>query len=215
MTRRLTPSLHCSGKGSDWFNRRPRKLPRRCVRAPVAEAITLPKKANKDILDVWWDQAFPTPPSAVTATTSSSLPIWRLEGSDQHRSWFMSSLMTSVGAYGTAPYKAVVSGFTLDSQGRKMSKSLGNVIDLEQGMRHPRCRRHAPVGLSVDTSNDVTCDGGISHVGEAYRKIRNTLRFLLGEIEGRFDPATDAVATEELAGYDKLALAVCARYTRS
>ena len=132
-----------------------------------------------------------------------------LEGSDQHRGWFMSSLMTSVGAYGTAPYKAVVSqGFTLDGQGRKMSKSLGNVIDPNK-----ECdTRGADVMRlwvsSVDTSNDVTCDGEIlSHVGEAYRKIRNTLRFLLGEIEGRFDPATDAVAVDELAGYDKLALA--------
>ena len=136
-------------------------------------------------------------------------PASYLEGSDQHRGWFMSSLMTSVGAYGTAPYKAVVSqGFTLDGQGRKMSKSLGNVIDPNK-----ECdTRGADVMRlwvsSVDTSNDVTCDGEIlSHVGEAYRKIRNTLRFLLGEIEGRFDPATDAVATEELAGYDKLALA--------
>ena len=121
----------------------------------------------------------------------------------------MTSLTTSVGAYGTAPYKAVVSqAFTLDGQGRKMSKSLGNVIDPNK-----ECdTRGADVMRlwvsSVDTSNDVTCDGEIlSHVGEAYRKIRNTLRFLLGEIEGRFDPATDAVATEELAGYDKLALA--------
>ena len=190
-------------KGSDcWFTDDPASY--------LGDACVCPKcgghhlKANKDILDVWWDSG------VCKHRDNLEFPAdMYLEGSDQHRGWFMSSLMTSVGAYGTAPYKAVVSqGFTLDGQGRKMSKSLGNVIDPNK-----ECdTRGADVMRlwvsSVDTSNDVTCDGEIlSHVGEAYRKIRNTLRFLLGEIEGRFDPATDAVATEELAGYDKLALA--------
>ena len=122
-----------------------------------------------------------------------------LEGSDQHRGWFMSSLMTSVGAYGVAPYKNVVSqGFTLDGQGRKMSKSLGNVIDPNK-----ECATRGADVLrlwvaSVDTSVDVPCDDKIlNQVGDAYRKIRNTIRFLLGELEGQFDPATDAVAIED------------------
>ena len=195
-------------KGSDaWFTDAPENY--------LGEACVCPKcgghhlKANKDILDVWWDSGVSHTAVCKHRDNLEFPADMYLEGSDQHRGWFMSSLMTSVGAYGTAPYKAVVSqGFTLDGQGRKMSKSLGNVIDPNK-----ECdTRGADVMRlwvsSVDTSNDVTCDDEIlSHVGEAYRKIRNTLRFLLGEIEGRFDPATDAVATEELAGYDKLALA--------
>ncbi len=132
-----------------------------------------------------------------------------LEGSDQHRGWFMSSLMTSVAAYGVAPYRSVVSqGFTLDGRAARCSKSLGNVID-----PNAECdSRGADVMRlwvsSVDTSTDVPCDDAIlGHVGEAYRKIRNTLRFLLGEIEGQFDPATDAVALDELLPYDRLTLA--------
>ena len=195
-------------KGSDcWFTDDPASY--------LGDACVCPKcgghhlKANKDILDVWWDSGVSHTAVCKHRDNLEFPADMYLEGSDQHRGWFMSSLMTSVGAYGTAPYKAVVSqGFTLDGQGRKMSKSLGNVIDPNK-----ECdTRGADVMRlwvsSVDTSNDVTCDGEIlSHVGEAYRKIRNTLRFLLGEIEGCFDPATDAVATEELAGYDKLALA--------
>ena len=195
-------------KGSDcWFTDDPASY--------LGDACVCPKcgghhlKANKDILDVWWDSGVSHTAVCKHRDNLEFPADMYLEGSDQHRGWFLSSLMTSVGAYGTAPYKAVVSqGFTLDGQGRKMSKSLGNVIDPNK-----ECdTRGADVMRlwvsSVDTSNDVTCDGEIlSHVGEAYRKIRNTLRFLLGEIEGRFDPATDAVATEELAGYDKLALA--------
>ena len=195
-------------KGSDcWFTDDPASyLGDACV-CPKCDGHHL--KANKDILDVWWDSGVSHTAVCKHRDNLEFPADMYLEGSDQHRGWFMSSLMTSVGAYGTAPYKAVVSqGFTLDGQGRKMSKSLGNVIDPNK-----ECdTRGADVMRlwvsSVDTSNDVTCDGEIlSHVGEAYRKIRNTLRFLLGEIEGRFDPATDAVATEELAGYDKLALA--------
>ena len=195
-------------KGSDcWFTDDPASY--------LGDACVCPKcgghhlKANKDILDVWWDSGVSHTAVCKHRDNLEFPADMYLEGSDQHRGWFMSSLMTSVGAYGTAPYKAVVSqGFTLDGQGRKMSKSLGNVIDPNK-----ECdTRGADVMRlwvsSVDTSNDVTCDGEIlSHVGEAYRKIRNTLRFLLGEIEGRFDPATDAVALDDLAGYDKLALA--------
>ena len=195
-------------KGSDcWFTDDPASY--------LGDACVCPKcgghhlKANKDILDVWWDSGVSHTAVCKHRDNLEFPADMYLEGSDQHRGWFMSSLMTSVGAYGTAPYKAVVSqGFTLDGQGRKMAKSLGNVIDPNK-----ECdTRGADVMRlwvsSVDTSNDVTCDGEIlSHVGEAYRKIRNTLRFLLGEIEGRFDPATDAVAVDDLAGYDKLALA--------
>ncbi len=195
-------------KGSDcWFTDDPKDY--------LGDACVCPKcgghnlKANKDILDVWWDSGVSHTAVCKHRDNLVFPANMYLEGSDQHRGWFMSSLMTSVGAYGIAPYKSVVSqGFTLDGQGRKMSKSLGNVIDPNK-----ECdQRGADVMRlwvsSVDTSNDVPCDDSIlSHVGEAYRKIRNTLRFLLGELEGQFDPATDAVALDELLAYDQLALA--------
>ncbi|WP_035433637.1 isoleucine--tRNA ligase [Atopobium sp. oral taxon 199] len=195
-------------KGSDaWFTDDPASY--------LGDACTCPQcgghhlKANKDILDVWWD-------SGVSHTAvCKHRPELRfpadmyLEGSDQHRGWFMSSLMTSVGAYDMAPYKAVVSqGFTLDGQGRKMSKSLGNVIDPNEVC----AERGADVlrlwVASVDTSNDVPCDDAIlTQVGDAYRRFRNTIRFLLGELEGQFNPATDAVPVAKLTAYDRLVLA--------
>ena len=195
-------------KGSDaWFTDAPESY--------LGEACVCPKcgghhlKADKDILDVWWDSGVSWKAVCEYRPELEYPADVYLEGSDQHRGWFMSSLMTSVAAYGVAPYRSVVSqGFTLDGQGRKMSKSLGNVID-----PNAECdSRGADVMRlwvsSVDTSTDVPCDDAIlGHVGEAYRKIRNTLRFLLGEIEGQFDPATDAVALDELLPYDRLTLA--------
>lgn len=195
-------------KGSDaWFTDDPASyLGQSCV-CPKCGGHHL--KANSDILDVWWDSGV-SHTAVCRHRDNLKFPAdMYLEGSDQHRGWFMSSLMTSVGAYGVAPYKSVVSqGFTLDGQGRKMSKSLGNVID-----PNAECDTRGADILrlwvtSVDTSNDIPCDDSIlDHVGEAYRRFRNTLRFLLGEIEGQFDPATDAVPYDELTPYDKLTLA--------
>ena len=195
-------------KGSDaWFTDDPK--------AYLGDACVCPKcgghnlKANKDILDVWWDSGVSHTAVCKHRPNLKFPADMYLEGSDQHRGWFMSSLMTSVGAYGVAPYKSVVSqGFTLDGQGRKMSKSLGNVID-----PNAVCAERGADVLrlwvaSVDTSTDVPCDDAIlSQVGDPYRRFRNTLRFLLGELEGQFDPATDAVAVADLEEYDRLVLA--------
>lgn len=195
-------------KGSDcWFTDDPASY--------LGDACVCPKcgghhlKANRDILDVWWDSGV-SHTAVCRHRDNLQFPAdMYLEGSDQHRGWFMSSLMTSVGAYGVAPYKSVVSqGFTLDGKGRKMSKSLGNVID-----PNAECDTRGADILrlwvsSVDTSTDVPCDDSIlEHVGDAYRKIRNTFRFLLGELEGQFDLATDGLAVDELLPYDRLALA--------
>ena len=195
-------------RGSDcWFTEDPASY--------LGDACVCPKcgghhlKTNKDILDVWWDSGV-SHTAVCRHRDNLQFPAdMYLEGSDQHRGWFMSSLMTSVGAYGVAPYKSVVSqGFTLDGKGRKMSKSLGNVID-----PNAECDTRGADILrlwvsSVDTSTDVPCDDSIlEHVGDAYRKIRNTLRFLLGELEGQFDLAADGLPVEGLLPYDRLALA--------
>ena len=203
-------------KGSDcWFTDDPASY--------LGDACVCPKcgghhlKANKDILDVWWDSGVSHTAVCKHRDNLHFPADMYLEGSDQHRGWFMSSLMTSVGAYGVAPYKSVVSqGFTLDGQGRKMSKSLGNVIDPNKVCDERGADVLRLWLASVDTSVDVPCDDAIlGHVGEAYRRFRNTYRFLLGEIEGQFDPETDAVpfdelepkAVEDAFRYDKLVLA--------
>ena len=195
-------------KGSDaWFTEDPASY--------LGDACVCPKcgshnlKANTDILDVWWDSGVSHTAVCKHRGYLKFPADMYLEGSDQHRGWFMSSLMTSVGAYDVAPYKSIVSqGFTLDGQGRKMSKSLGNVIDPNK-----ECDTRGADVLrlwvaSVDTSTDVPCDDTIlDHVGDAYRKIRNTFRFLLGEIENQFDPATQGVPVSELTAYDRITLA--------
>ena len=195
-------------QGSDhWFTDDPASyLGDACV-CPSCGSHNL--KADRDILDVWWDSGVSHTAVCRHRDYLAFPADVYLEGSDQHRGWFMSALMTSVGAYGVAPYKAVISqGFTLDEYGRKMSKSLGNVID-----PNVECDKRGADILrlwvaSVDTSVDVPCGPKIlNQVGDAYRKLRNTIRFLLGELEGQFDPATQAVPVDQLLPYDRLALA--------
>ena len=133
-----------------------------------------------------------------------------LEGSDQHRGWFQSSLLTSMGAYGIAPFKAVVSqGFVLDGKGNKMSKSLGNVIDPNKVCDSQGADIIRLWVSSVDSSQDVSCDMEIlKRVGDAYRRFRNTYRFLLGELEDQFT-ADDIVAIDDMLEYDKIGRASC------
>jgi isoleucyl-tRNA synthetase len=136
-----------------------------------------------------------------------------LEGSDQHRGWFQSSLLTSVAVNGHAPYKRVLThGFTLDEKGRKMSKSLGNVVDpavlVEGGKNEKQDPAYGADVLrlwvsSVDYSADVPLGPGIvKQLADVYRKVRNTARYLLGNLHD-FDPARDAVPYAELPLLDQ------------
>jgi isoleucyl-tRNA synthetase len=136
-----------------------------------------------------------------------------LEGSDQHRGWFQSSLLTSVAVNGHAPYKRVLThGFTLDEKGRKMSKSLGNVVDpavlVEGGNNQKQDPAYGADVLrlwvsSVDYSADVPLGPGIvKQLADVYRKVRNTARYLLGNLHD-FDPARDAVPYAELPLLDQ------------
>ncbi len=166
-------------------------------------------KADKDILDVWWDSGVSWKAVCEYRPELEYPADVYLEGSDQHRGWFQSSLLTSVGANGHAPYKAVVSqGFTLDGQGRKMSKSLGNVIDPNKVCDEMGADIIRLWVASVDTSSDVSIDHEIlARTSDAYRRFRNTLRFLLSELEGQFEPETDGVAFVDLLPLDKLMVA--------
>ncbi len=136
-----------------------------------------------------------------------------LEGSDQHRGWFQSSLLTSVAVNGTAPYRTVLThGFTLDEKGRKMSKSLGNVVDpavlVEGGKNEKQEPAYGADVLrlwvsSVDYSADVPLGPGIvKQLADVYRKVRNTARYLLGNLHD-FNPATDAVPIAALPLLDR------------
>ncbi|HFI0154325.1 TPA: isoleucine--tRNA ligase [Streptococcus suis] len=160
-----------------------------------------------DIMDVWFDSGSSWN-GVMNARENLAYPAdLYLEGSDQYRGWFNSSLITSVAVNGHAPYKAVLSqGFVLDGKGLKMSKSLGNTIlpsDVEKQFGAEILRLWV---TSVDTSNDVRVSMEIlGQVSETYRKIRNTLRFLIANTSD-FNPASDAVAYDELRSVDQYLL---------
>ena len=107
-----------------------------------------------------------------------------LEGSDQHRGWFQSSLLTSIAMRGKAPYQGVLThGFTVDEQGRKMSKSLGNVISPQDVIKHLGADVLRLWVAATDYSGELSVSGTIlEHMAEAYRKMRNTLRYLLANL---------------------------------
>ncbi len=147
-----------------------------------------------DILDVWFESG-----SSHRAVLSQNFELgypafMYLEGSDQHRGWFMSSILTGVGASGRAPFDTVLThGFVVDEQGRKMSKSLGNVIPAVGTTEQYGADVLRLYVASLDYADDVRMSvRGIKEASEAYRKIRNTFRYLLGNLEdyAHFDPST-------------------------
>jgi isoleucyl-tRNA synthetase len=160
-----------------------------------------------DILDVWIDSGVS---AAVVCGTSPELRredygnFIYLEGSDQHRGWFHSSLLFNLAATGDKPYNTVVThGFVLDGKGQKMSKSLGNVITPEEIMKTLGADILRMWTASVDISEDVRISKDIlERNADAYRKIRNTLRFLLGTL-AEFDPTKDAVPEAQWSPLDK------------
>ncbi|MET3575221.1 isoleucine--tRNA ligase [Bhargavaea ullalensis] len=157
-----------------------------------------------DIMDVWFDSGS-THQGVLVERDDLVYPAdLYLEGSDQYRGWFNSSLTTSVAVCGRAPYKGILShGFTLDGEGRKMSKSLGNVIVPAQVMDQMGADILRLWVASCDYTADVhVADSIFKQVSEVYRKIRNTLRFLHGNLFD-FDPAKDRVAYEDLRPVDK------------
>jgi len=170
-----------------------------------------------DTMDVWFDSGSSWAGVLKNRKDDLQFPAdVYLEGVDQHRGWFQSSLLTSVAATGVAPYKAVVThGFVLDEKGYKMSKSLGNVVDpikvIEGGNNKKQDPAYGADVLrlwvsSVDYSSDVCVGGNIlKQVGDAYRKLRNTARYLVGNLHD-FDPDRDAVPYDSLPRLDKYIL---------
>ncbi len=170
---------------------------------------------SHDILDVWFDSG--TTHDHVLRHSHAGQSTWPadlyLEGHDQHRGWFHSSLLTACAMYDEAPYKGLLThGFTVDSQGRKMSKSLGNGVDPQETSKKLGAEIIRLWVAASDYSGDIAGDDKIlARVVDAYRRIRNTLRFLLANTSD-FDPAQDAVPTEQMLEIDRYALARAAQF---
>lgn len=157
-----------------------------------------------DTLDVWFDSGV-THACVVDAREELSGPAdLYLEGSDQHRGWFQSSLMTSVAMNGKAPYKQVLThGFTVDGEGKKMSKSLGNVMSPQQVVNRLGADILRLWVASANYTAEMTVsDEILDRSADAYRRIRNTARFLLSNLNG-FDGKDDIVANEDLVALDR------------
>ena len=201
-------SLFATHTSDIWWSWSPEKLLEGLTASQIG---TEPKNLvpEMDIMDVWFD-------SGVTHTTVvearkdelGSLPVeLYLEGSDQHRGWFQSALLTSVMVNGKAPYKTVVThGFVLDQDGRKMSKSLGNFVEPQSIIQEYGADVLRLWVASVDYGNDVRIGKAIiAQLVEVYKKIRNTVRYLMGNLYD-FDPSADSVAYEELTPLDRYIL---------
>jgi isoleucyl-tRNA synthetase len=183
-----------------WFSLNPRQL--------LGDEALVYEKCD-DVMDVWLD----------SGVVHHCLPVLRpdvipfpadiyLEGSDQHRGWFHSSLLASVAGRGRAPYKQVLThGFTVDEKGRKMSKSLGNVVAPQKVMQSLGADVLRLWVAATDYSGEINVsDEILKRMSDSYRRMRNTVRFLLGNLAG-FDPKRDALPVDELIDLDRWALA--------
>jgi len=185
-----------------WWDEENGSVEKLLEKLPVADK-TCPDCASThftkemDIMDVWFDSGITH--TAVVETRHKELghlpAELYLEGSDQHRGWFQSSLLTSVMLYDKAPYKTVLThGFVLDEKGRKMSKSLGNVVDPQSIIREVGADVLRLWVASVDYTGDVRIGKEALHqLAECYKKVRNTVRFILGNLYD-FDPKADMSA---------------------
>ncbi|MGD9677891.1 MAG: isoleucine--tRNA ligase [Vulcanibacillus sp.] len=165
-----------------------------------------------DIMDVWFDSGSSHVAVLEEHQDLSSPADLYLEGSDQYRGWFNSSLSTSVAVKGKAPYKAILShGFALDGEGRKMSKSLGNVVDPAKIMEQLGTDILRLWVASVDYQSDVRIsDDILKQISEVYRKIRNTLRFLVGNLEG-FNPDIDKISYNDMNELNRYTMMITKR----
>jgi isoleucyl-tRNA synthetase len=164
-------------------------------------------RKETDIMDVWFDSGSSHAGVLQTRDDLTWPADMYLEGNDQYRGWFQSSLLTAVAALGSAPYKTVIThGMVVDGEGRKMSKSLGNGIDPMDVIKENGADILRLWVSSSDYKTDVRISKGIlTQLSEVYRKIRNTARYIIGNLNG-FDPDNDMVPYEEMNELDKWAL---------
>ncbi len=197
--------------GSDiWFEKDASELLPEGTRCPSCDHDKFTKES--DILDVWFDSGVSHAAVCEHRDNLDSPADLYLEGSDQHRGWFHSSLLESVGTRDRAPYKAVLThGFVLDKDGRPMSKSMGNVIAPEEIIKKYGAEILRLWVAATDYRDDIRLgQETLQRLSDAYRRIRNTARYLLGNLNS-FDPATDMVPDAELLELDRWALSRLAR----
>jgi isoleucyl-tRNA synthetase len=194
-----------SASADAWYEREASELLPEGFRCPQCGGLEFDKE--RDILDVWFDSG-----SSHAAVLGHRDDLtWPadvyLEGSDQHRGWFHSSLLVGVGTRGRAPYRQVVThGFTMDPEGRKMSKSLGNVFDPQKIVDSQGAEILRLWVSMVDYREDMRIsEEMLKRLAEAYRKVRNTCRYLLSNLYD-FDPAAHAVAESDMTEIDRYAL---------
>jgi isoleucyl-tRNA synthetase len=183
-----------------WFSLNPRHL--------LGDEALVYEKCE-DVVDVWLDSGCVH--HCLPALRPGLIPFPAdiyLEGSDQHRGWFHSSLLASVAGKGAAPYRQVLThGFTVDEKGRKMSKSLGNVVAPQKVVQSLGADVLRLWVAATDYSGEINVsDEILKRMSDSYRRMRNTVRFLLGNLAG-FDPTRDTVAAHEMADLDRWAVA--------
>ncbi|MCX5854477.1 MAG: isoleucine--tRNA ligase [Deltaproteobacteria bacterium] len=192
--------------GADvWFEREPKDLMPAGTVCPACGKDTFTKET--DILDVWFDSGVSHAAVLEKWSTLRSPADMYLEGSDQHRGWFHSSLLESVGTRGRAPYKTVLThGFVVDGEGKKMSKSVGNVIDSQEIIDQYGAEILRLWVAAEDYTQDIRISNEIlDRLVEAYRRIRNTSRFILGNLYD-FDCTSHMVPYADMEEMDRWAL---------
>ena len=212
LTRRVADLFERDG-ADVWYERSAAELLPDGFRCPRCQGASFDKE--RDILDVWFDSG-----SSHAAVLPQREGLrWPadvyLEGSDQHRGWFHSSLLIGVGTRGEAPYRQVVThGFTVDAEGRKMSKSLGNVMAPSRIADNYGAEILRLWVTMVDYREDMPISEEMfQRIAEAYRKVRNTCRYLVSNLHD-FDPGRDAVEEGQLLEIDRHALSVHERFVR-
>ncbi|MCJ7778183.1 MAG: isoleucine--tRNA ligase, partial [Sedimentisphaerales bacterium] len=199
----LAVAKHIAEKGSDsWFTDSPRQILGADFKLPEGFCFDDLKK-EENIIDVWFESGCSWHSAAAKAGWPVPVDLYS-EGSDQHRGWFQLSLLPALGAIGKAPFKSVLThGFTVDEKGMKQSKSLGNYVNAQDEVARYGADILRLWVASVNYQEDIRCnDELIGRTQDAYRKIRNTLRFLLGNTYD-FDPANKSVAYEDMFEIDK------------
>lgn len=191
-----------------WYARPPHELLPDGYKCRKCDSADFRKET--DILDVWFDSGSSC--VAVLETRGETLRFPAdvyLEGGDQYRGWFNSSLSCGIAAHDRAPYKQIIThGWVVDGEGKKQSKSLGNVTAPQEIIDKSGADVLRLWAAAVDYTEDVRCsDEILSRIVDAYRKMRNTLRYALGNLDG-FDPAVDSVGSQEMLEIDTWALAV-------
>ena len=192
--------------GADvWFEKEPKDLIPKHTTCPHCKNTEFTKEIN--ILDVWFDSGVSHAAVLEKRKDLSSPADMYLEGSDQHRGWFHSSLLESVGTRARAPYKSVLThGFVVDGDGKKMSKSVGNVIDADEAIAKYGAEILRLWVAAEDYTDDIRISEEIlKRLMEAYRRIRNTSRFILGNLYD-FDVNSEMVDYAQMEEMDKWAL---------